>query len=323
MSASGVVCSVPVVLGVVSNAVKVVTRAGRIIKDILNTGNLGIVEKGVNDLQTEADRSVQRCIVSSLSRQFPRLTIIGEETLEDSAVDEDWIISDHDKDVLAVSLPEHLRDVKEEDIVVWVDPLDGTNEYTQGFLDHVTILVGIAVGGKAIGGVIHQPYYNYQVEKDVLKQGRTMWGIVGVGAFGIKAAAPPENKRIVTITRSHVTNMVTRCLGAMQPDEVLRVGGAGHKVLLLIEGKAHAYVFPSNGCKKWDTCAPEAILCATGGLLTDIHGNKYEYHKDAEHPNSRGLLATSIASQHSWYLSHVPQDIRDHFKTTSGTMSLK
>lgn len=32
-----------------------------------------------------------------------------------------------------------------------------------GFLDHVTILVGIAVQGKAVGGVIHQPYYNYQV----------------------------------------------------------------------------------------------------------------------------------------------------------------
>lgn len=37
--------------------------------------------KGVeeNDLQTEADRSAQRCIVASLSKQFPDVTIIGEE----------------------------------------------------------------------------------------------------------------------------------------------------------------------------------------------------------------------------------------------------
>uniref|UniRef100_A0A293M915 3'(2'),5'-bisphosphate nucleotidase 1 n=1 Tax=Ornithodoros erraticus TaxID=265619 RepID=A0A293M915_ORNER len=261
--------------------------------------------------------------MSSLSRQFPKLTIIGEETLERKEVDEDWIITDCDKDVLAVSLPEKLQDVKEEDIVVWVDPLDGTNEYTQGFLDHVTILVGVAVGGKAVGGVIHQPYYNYKVEKDVLKQGRTIWGIVGVGAFGIKAIAPPDDKRIITVTRSHSNSMVARCLEALQPDEVLRVGGAGHKVLLLIEGKAHAYVFPSNGCKKWDICAPEAILCATGGLLTDIHGNKYDYSKDVEHPNTRGILATGIASQHSWYQSRVPQDIQDHFRTASGTASTK
>lgn len=37
----------------------------------------------MNDLQTEADRAVQRCIVSSLNKQFPELTIIGEEVCLD------------------------------------------------------------------------------------------------------------------------------------------------------------------------------------------------------------------------------------------------
>lgn len=37
--------------------------------------------KGINDLQTEADRSAQNCIVTSLSRQFPLISIIGEEVL--------------------------------------------------------------------------------------------------------------------------------------------------------------------------------------------------------------------------------------------------
>ena len=36
-------------------------------------------QEGKNDLQTEADRAVQKCIVSSLHKQFPSLTIIGEE----------------------------------------------------------------------------------------------------------------------------------------------------------------------------------------------------------------------------------------------------
>ena len=48
------------------------------------------------------------------------------------------------------------------------------------------------------------------------------------------------------------------------------LGGAGNKVLRVIEGDAHAYVFASPGTKKWDTCAPEAILVAMGGLLTGI-----------------------------------------------------
>ena len=35
--------------------------------------------QGKNDLQTEADRSAQRCIVASLTQQFPKIHVIGEE----------------------------------------------------------------------------------------------------------------------------------------------------------------------------------------------------------------------------------------------------
>lgn len=53
-----------------------------------------------------------------------------------------------------------------------------------------------------------------------------------------------------------------------------------HKALLLMEGKAHAYVFASRGCKKWDTCAPEAVLMSIGGVLTDMDGTHYKYTED-------------------------------------------
>lgn len=62
---------------------------------------------------------------------------------------------------------------------MWVDPLDGTSEFTEGLLDHVTVLIGIAWKGKAVGGVIHQPYYNYKTEGATL--GRTVWGLQGLG----------------------------------------------------------------------------------------------------------------------------------------------
>ena len=63
------------------------------------------------------------------------------------------------------------------------------------------------------------------------------------------------------------------------------------QVLLVIEGKAHAYVFASPGCKKWDTCAPEAVLHAAGGKLTDIHGNYYQYQGTVQRRNLGGVLA--------------------------------
>lgn len=100
-----------------------------------------------------------------------------------------------------------------------------------GMLDHVTVLIGIAHKNQPVGGVIHQPYYNYQNNKDGL--GRTLWGIPGVGVGGFKPLPPPEGKRLVVTTRSHMTPVVQQALEALKPDEILRVGGAGYKVLIV------------------------------------------------------------------------------------------
>lgn len=42
-------------------------------------------------------------------------------------------------------------------------PLKSCCLLTSGLLDNVTVLIGIAYGGRAIAGVINQPFYNYQV----------------------------------------------------------------------------------------------------------------------------------------------------------------
>lgn len=45
----------------------------------------------------------------------------------------EWLAADADKEILSLECPAFLQSVKEEDVVIWVDPLDGTSEYTQGF----------------------------------------------------------------------------------------------------------------------------------------------------------------------------------------------
>ena len=112
------------------------------------------------------------------------------------------------------------------------------------------------------------PFCSFEKEKDLSKLGRTFYGVIGAGTIGIDRTPPPSEGVICTTTRSHSNKLVNAALEAVKPTEVLKVGGSGHKVLLLIEGKAHAYVFPSPGCKKWDTCAPEAILHALGGKVS-------------------------------------------------------
>lgn len=52
----------------------------------------------------------------------------------------------------------------------------------------------------------------------------------GLGTFGFQLQEAPGDRRIITTTRSHSNKVVTDCVEAMEPDEVVRVGGAGNKV---------------------------------------------------------------------------------------------
>ncbi|XP_050353961.1 3'(2'),5'-bisphosphate nucleotidase 1 isoform X2 [Nymphalis io] len=302
--------SVPLIVRLLASSVSVAGRAGKIVRDVMSKGELGIVEKAKDDYQTEADRSAQRCIIASLTAQYPKINIIGEEDNPDNEGDvcSDWLTIDADKEVLCLECPSELKGVKEEDIVVWVDPLDGTSEYTQGFLEHVTVLIGISVNEKPVAGVIHQPYYKSAGSEK--KTGRTIWGLqeVGVGGF---TPVPPPNSLIITTTRSHSNPVVEKALQVMNASQILRVGGAGFKVLQLLEGKASVYVFASPGCKKWDTCAPEAILSAAGGKLTDILGHNYKYGASVSRPNKTGVLAAVNTDLHTYALNRIPQELKD------------
>ncbi|XP_064622077.1 3'(2'),5'-bisphosphate nucleotidase 1-like isoform X2 [Lineus longissimus] len=317
------------ILRLVSASVAISKRAGVIIRDVLSENRLAIVEKGLNDLQTEADRSAQRCIVASLHKQFPKIAIFGEEDSDnlpsgmktglssgepDQTLDPDpnpeFIVTDFDQDVLKESCPDDLADVKDEDVVVWVDPLDGTSEYTQGLLDHVTVLIGIAVKGVAKAGVIYQPYYGFSKDNPGQVKPRCIWGVIGLGSFGYTPGQPPKDQKIIATTRSHSTPEVVDAYTACSPTEVIKVGGAGHKVLLLLEGVAHAYVFGSPGCKKWDTCAPEAVLHAVGGRLTDVHGNLYKYFSHVKRRNTGGVLATLDGGEHPDYVKLIPDSVK-------------
>uniref|UniRef100_A0A1A9ZTE4 3'(2'),5'-bisphosphate nucleotidase 1 n=1 Tax=Glossina pallidipes TaxID=7398 RepID=A0A1A9ZTE4_GLOPL len=78
---------------------------------------------------------------------------------------------------------------------------------------------------------------------------------------------------------------------------------------MALNGKAHAYVFASSGCKKWDTCGPEAVLEAEGGVLTDLMGQHYFYAKEVEHANRRGVLAATKKACHGDIIKKMPSHI--------------
>ncbi|XP_065831721.1 3'(2'),5'-bisphosphate nucleotidase 1-like [Oscarella lobularis] len=184
-----------------ASSVAVARRAGQHIRDVLQSGKLAVVEKGVDDPQTEADRRSQRCILASLKSQYPNVTVIGEEDLPPSADDQRLRTDAKDESVLSVECPKIYKGIEEKDISIWVDPLYGTSEFTAGFLDRVTVLIGIAIGSEPIAGVIYQPFY--QKTPDTLP-GRMIWGMMGVGIRGdFTPAELPPQRQIVASTRTH------------------------------------------------------------------------------------------------------------------------
>ncbi|VBB31869.1 unnamed protein product [Acanthocheilonema viteae] len=234
------------------------------------------------------------------------------------------VVNDFDPSVLMYDneCSDEVRQITSDDVVIWVDPLDGTYELVaaEGNISRqqeVTVLIGVSYQGRPVAGVIHQPFWGINTV------GRTIWAIKGMGVHGIEIIESNSQRYAVT-TRSHSTPQIRDTINIMKEKNLISdaefVGGAGFKarysddpfcisVLKCLEGAA-AYVFPSPGCKKWDTCAPEAIITASGGKLTDISGNDLYYGADTQIANSGGVLATAHWVNHQEFVDCIPERIK-------------
>lgn len=316
--------------------------AGDSIRRIFDSGHLGAVDKDptdsgvsntnvshsaeshasapsdprqLNDPQTLADLEAQAIIVGNLRRIYGRgLKIVGEEGEMEQCVGAGAQFRDVPRDLLSSEpFPPDHSSLATRDLAVWIDPLDGTKEFTLGFVHYVTVLIGISYRRRALAGVVHVPFVGgkYQQAFDPLnpshrsdrfaeglegdKVGRTIWGAVGVGVRGISVPDPasiPADRRYITTTRSHYSPTLKALLESQQPQQVIRCGGAGSKGLLVLSGDADAYLFPSTGTKRWDTCAIDALITAEGGRFTDQYGEPIDYDPEASPENVNGLLAT-------------------------------
>ena len=162
-------------------------------------------------------------------------------------------------------IPEEYRELTDRNITVFIDPLDGTKEFIKGSDTVPMAMLGICLDHEPIAGILYQPF----LEKFTL-------GIVGSGCFQVKEGnlqpvSLPQSTENITITtsNSHFTDTIKERLQKLKPKQIIREGGAGFKVLSLLEGRASVYCYPSGGTSLWDSCAPEACIIAAGGMLTD------------------------------------------------------
>ena len=185
---------------------------------------------------------------------------------------------------------ESFRNLEEENLVVWVQPMEGIQAMTKRDRESqrsVTVLIGISdVDTKRpIAGIIHRPFTK-----------ETVIGIPSLGVWPfdfrvINMKTKSKSKRVV-INRYNHGDVVKKYLKKVKYDQLALEGGLGNNVLLLMENEADAVLHPDHErTHKWDTCAIEAVILALGGDFTQTNGKQYEY-RGVTNRLKKGFIAT-------------------------------
>lgn len=214
---------------------------------------------------TDADLAVERFVLEGLSEAFPNDAVLSEETASetDRSVPRLWCL----------------------------DPIDGTREYAMG-LDEWAVQLALVEGGEATLGVLALP-------------GRLIWADRDRGAF-VRTVMNPDASRPLQVASRRIDEAVaihsrTRLDGRTEAildrlgiTERTPAGGIGFKIASMLTGRAHLYVYPSGGCKLWDTAAPAAIWAAAGGTVTDARGRPLRYDGPLRHEDGLVFAAPGL-----------------------------
>ena len=267
----------------------------------------GVTREGASEYVTYGDSKSHEIIVSGLKAGWPNLPYRSEET---------------DRPLVDVSLPPRFNsevmafakrdeEVPMKAVTVWIDPLDATQEYTEGdedpeLLQYVTVMLCIAVKGEPIAGVIHQPYDN---NGKPTSHGVTKWAWVGHGVSrslqgAVSSKKADHNIRVIA-SRSHAGKVYSIAKEAFgEGVKLISAAGAGYKSLAVVEKNADLYLH-TTAIKKWDICAGNAILSATGGKMTTRKGERIDYSLKGDPKNSDGLVVATTEHEHAEYLEKL------------------
>lgn len=228
-------------------AQKLARSAGEMAK-LMKTGSSYSFKDNNEGPVSEADLKADLIIRNGLRAHFPHDLVISEETAQGDT-----------------PLPLEGR--------VWlVDPIDGTNDYVIGGLDY-SVMIGLLIDGLPALGIVFGPetdemwtgvIWAKNGEKNYFAQKQTH----GASPVGLDIRQAPQISALPTVTASknHPSKVADAIIANLHPAQIIKKGSLGLKMGLIADGKADFYVATSKRIKAWDTCAPIAILQASGGF---------------------------------------------------------
>lgn len=213
-------------------------EVGKIHLSYFRGNNIGIETKSnIYDVVTRVDKESEAFLLEQIGRQFPGHAILGEESGAHAGTgDFLWVI----------------------------DPLDGTNNFSQG-LPIYTVSIGLQYKGETIVGVVYAPYFNelYTAAKGkgAFLNGKQIYVSTKTElAPSVLGTGFPYDKDVNSDNNaSNLVSILPNLRG------IRRMGSAAYDLACVAAGFLDGYWELS--LQVWDMCAGALIVEEAGGVI--------------------------------------------------------
>ena len=244
--------------------------------------------KNNNDPVTLADLEVNELIINRINQKYKNINwgILSEENFKINSQyydNAEWL---------------------------WVlDPLDGTKDFIQGTGNYAMHLA-LNYKRKPYIGIVLIP------EKDELwiSYAEKLWCENRDGSIRKQNLSETNILKEMTIvtSKNHRNEKLKDLIEKINFKKTIVMGSIGCKVASIIRGDSDIYIALSlpgkSAPKDWDFAAPEAILKAAGGSITNIDNNDLVYGKtDLKHPGI--IVASNKKRNHKKICSQIKEII--------------
>lgn len=236
---------------VLNDMIFIVKKANKLIMDYYNK-HVSYELKEDNSPVTIADKESNKLIRNYLHEKYPKFSILSEE----------------DKDNL---------DRLNNDYVIIVDPLDGTEDFIKR-TNQFAINVALSYKHEIVAGVIGIPY------EDSIYYASLNQGAYKLDSNNNKIKIHVSNKKdnLTCLTSVFHMNKKEEELISKHKDKIkfVKKCGSSLKACKIAEGDAELSYRMSAGTKEWDTAPFEILLKEAGGVVLKPDLTKMTYNRE-------------------------------------------
>lgn len=242
---------------ILKDAISMAEKVGEIHMDSFRSKSLEMDTKtSIYDVVTRVDKESEALLVKEISRKYPDHNIIGEETGKHMHEGAKWS---------------------------WViDPLDGTNSYSQG-LPIFCVSIGVKYEDETQVGVVYAPYLDelftaVRGRGAIMQQGLCMGELMPPDKLHVSAKTDLGQCVVASgFPYDKATNPANNLDNAMRVIPLVRgfrrMGSAAYDLCSTAMGTIDAYW--ELDLKEYDACAGALIVEEAGGVVVPFRDDRH------------------------------------------------